>query len=69
MRNADTGTEIFFRLNEIPLSKSDRRYADAYLQEGEYIAELFSGASTSVAHAFGSIGHGVKAVFAKPVRH
>ena len=69
MRTTDTSREIFFRLNEVPLSKSDRRYADAYLQEGEHIAELLSGASTAVAHAYSSISHGVKAMFAKPVRH
>ena len=69
MRSTNTGTEIFFRLNEIPINKSDRQYAQAYLQEGEYLAELFSGASAHVAHAVSSIGHGVKSMFAKPVRH
>ena len=69
MRTTDSGNEIFFRLNEIPLSKSDRRYAHAYLQEGEHLAELFSGAASGLAHAFSSVEHGVKEIFAKPVKH
>ena len=69
MRTTDTGTEIFFRLNEVPLSKSDRRYANAYLQEGEHIAELFSGATTGIAHLFSSLEHGIKEIFVKPIKH
>jgi len=72
MQTAQTRSDIFSRVNDLRMSKSERLRVIAYMQDGELIAEFFSRALAGVAlagHGVSSLAHGVKAAFAKPARH
>jgi len=70
------GSGISARVNELHLSESERLRVNAYLHDGEFIADLLCRALTgarslalSAAHAAGRLAHAVKAIFAKPAGH
>jgi hypothetical protein len=72
MHTTHTSPGVFSRLNELHLGRSERLRIDAYIHDGERIAELCSRAVAGVAlagHAVSGLAHGVKALFAKPARH
>lgn len=72
MHTTPMSSDVFSRLNELHLSKSERLCAIGYLHDGEHIAAFFSGALAGVAaagHAVSSLAHSLKALFARPARH
>ncbi len=67
---------VFTSLDTIRMSKQERRHAYASLRNGELIAELVLRAGADmraiarcVEYAAVSLASGIKAMFAKPVRH
>lgn len=67
------GSGISARLSELHLSESERLRVNAYLHDGEFIADLLCRALTGAravallaAHGAGSLAHAVKAKFARP---
>lgn len=72
MHTTHISPDVFSRLNELHLSKSERLRAIAYMQDGERIAGFISRALAGVAlagHGVGSLAHSVREMFAKPARH
>ena len=72
MHTARIKSDIFSRVNALHMSKSERLRINAYMQDGEHIAEFFSRALAGVAlagHGVNRLAHNVKAVFARPARH
>lgn len=75
MRTAQYKSDVFYRLNDLPISQGERECMNAYIQEGEHIADLCSRALTRIgsgitlgAHGLHNLAHAVKSVFAKPAR-
>lgn len=73
MRTPQTGSEIFPRLNDLPLSRSERELGNAYIHEGELIGDFLCRALESIRSA---VGHGTgdetpaaTSISAKPVKH
>lgn len=51
------------------LSENERRRANAYMRDGELIAEVYCRARAGIQSAAGRLARGAKAMFARPVRH
>ncbi|MBE0619120.1 MAG: hypothetical protein IH605_00865 [Burkholderiales bacterium] len=72
MHTTHIDSDIFSRVNDLPMCKSERQRVSAYIHDGEVIGELLCDAFTGLAHAghgISRLAHDVKAVFAKPARH
>jgi len=64
------------RLNTIPMSNYERWRANEGLRQGELVAEFVIGAvadlravAHGIEHAAASVASGIRAIFAKPVKH
>ena len=62
-------TGAFGPVDALHLSENERRHINAYMQDGEFIAEVFCRALAGIQTAAGSLARGSKAMFARPVRH
>ena len=73
MHTPHTGSEIFPRLNDVPLSRSERELGNAYLHEGELIGDFLCRALESlrsaVGHGAADVTHAAKSISAKTVKH
>ncbi|MGP1676415.1 MAG: hypothetical protein ACTS6J_04575 [Burkholderiales bacterium] len=76
MHTTHIRSDIFSRVNDLHLSENERLRINAYIQDGEFIAEYLSRALAGIrsgvalaGHAAGSLAQGVKAAFARPARH
>ena len=72
MYTSEIRSDIFSRVNDLHMSNSERLRINAYMHDGELIAEFLSRALAGVAragHAVSSLAHSVKSAFAKPARH
>ena len=68
MHTRETGSGIFPRLNDLPLSRSERELCNAYMQEGELIGDFLCRALESIRSAVGH-GSGHMGRDAKLVKH
>ncbi|MBE0614318.1 MAG: hypothetical protein IH604_11670 [Burkholderiales bacterium] len=59
----------FSRLNDLHMSTSERQRVNAYIRDGERIADAALHALAALHSGAEAIAHGVKAVFAKPTSH
>ena len=73
---AADGSAVHTRLGTIRMSELQLRHARASLRDGELIAELVLRAAADmraigqgIGHAAASLANGIKAMFAKPVKH
>ena len=58
---ASDSTDVFDRLEQIRISPEARRTAQAYLRQGELLAELLMRAHADLRRAFAFVGRGIGA--------
>ena len=59
----------FSRLNDLHMSASERQRANAYIRDGEHLADAALYALAAIHSGAEFIVHGVKTLFAKPTSH
>jgi len=76
MGSAQIKHDMFYRLNDIPLCESERELGNAYIEEGEHIADLSCRALANIRSGFVHAEHGavdlarsVKEMFAGHAKH
>lgn len=69
MHTTQFGTGTFGRIEDLHLSRSERLRINAYIHDGEVIAEFLSRVVAGVRFGAGSLARAVKALFAHPARH
>jgi len=73
MQTTKAGTEVFARLNDLHLSRSERLRINAYMHDGEVIGDFLcramEGIRAAIGHGSHSVAHAAKSVTAKPLKH
>ncbi|MBE0624625.1 MAG: hypothetical protein IH606_07435 [Burkholderiales bacterium] len=60
---------MFGRLDDLHLSRRERLHINAYIHDGERIADISTRALAGIRSGALGVAHGVKAMFATPARH
>lgn len=60
---------VFGPVDALYMSENERRRIKAYMQDGEFIAEVLCRALAGIQSAAESLARGSKAMFARPIRH
>lgn len=60
---------MFGRLEDLHMSSSERQRINAYIHDGELIADISSRALAGIRSGVVGLTHGLKAMFATPARH
>lgn len=68
MHTTQSGSAIFGRIDELHLSRSERLRINAYMHDGELIAEFCCRALANIQSGAGALSRAVRAMFASPAR-
>jgi hypothetical protein len=67
--NPQVSQAVFGRLNDLHVSRRERLRINAYIHDGEVIADFSSRAFAGVRSGVDALARDIKAAFAKPARH
>jgi hypothetical protein len=67
--NPQFESDQFGRLQHLHLSSRERQRINAYIHDGELIADISSRALAGMRSGIAGLSHGIKALLATPARH